>query len=315
MIFIFPGQGVQFVGMGQQFVNMFSVARIVFEEVDDALGYSLSKLIKNGPIEELTMTEHAQPAIMATSMAILQSLLLEMALPFSRISTCALGHSLGEYSALCAAGSLSVWDAAKILKIRGVAMSNACCNGAMVAILGFDITSLNQLLAEANKVAFCQFANDNTEDQVVISGYVSAIDFIINNYKDFGIKKVIRLNVGGPFHSHLMSDAANALSAGLEHIAIYNPVLPIISNVTAQPVSNSSEIARLLVSQITSKVRWRESVLYAAENSSGSFIEIGPGSVLTKMVKKIVPNVNVYNISSPKDIDSILDFFKENMDF
>lgn len=314
MMFVFPGQGSHFLGMGMDFMDKFSVAKDVFNEVDESLGYSLSDIIKNGPIEELTKTENAQPAILATSVAILKSLLFCLHRPFVQLSSYVAGHSLGEYSALCATGSISLWDAVRIVRFRGEAMSRAFGynNGGMVAILGFNEEDLIDLLLHANRIEFCQIANDNTAEQIVISGHMAAIDFIVENYKNFKIKKAIKLNVSAPFHSKLIHNASLELNDFLNNFTINNSIIPLISNVTTELVVNSHRIRELLVQQVFSRVRWRESMLLATNNNVNTFIEIGPGSALSKMINKISPNVKTLSISNVSDLENMAKYIDED---
>lgn len=310
MIFAFPGQGSQFVGMGRSLYSEFSVARQVFNEVDSILSRKLSSLIFDGPIEELTITENAQPAIMAVSIATLR--VMEHVFGRSLFSDCNVqyvcGHSVGEYTALCAAGALTLESAVKLLKVRGEAMHEASlkCKGGMVALLGAEISEVEDVLESAQIEGVCEVANDNGGGQVVVSGTAEALEMLPDLFKDSSVRKLIKLQVSGPFHSSLMKPADEKLLEFLENITITRPLIPFVSNVTAKEESDPEIIRALLAKQIISKVRWREMVLYMTNRDVNKFVEIGPNKVLSNLVKRIDQSISTKNINSVGDIDSFL---------
>ena len=300
-----PGQGAQSVGMGKSLAEEYSSAKTIFEEVDEALGEKLSTLIWEGDIEELTLTQNAQPALMAMSLAALRGLESEG----FQINSCAYlaGHSLGEYSALAMSNAISVSDAARLLRARGLAMQQAVPVGvgAMAAILGLDFATVQSLASEAQARGVCQAANDNDPSQVVISGEKSAVEVAIELAKNSGAKRAIMLPVSAPFHCELMAPAAEKMSVELEKTKIEKPIIPIVSNVSAQAISDPAEIKELLVSQVTGSVRWRESILWMAKNSVDEIWEIGSGKALSGMIRRIDKNISLKNISSPEDIGTV----------
>ena len=305
---IFPGQGSQFVGMGRDLFDTYSVAKEMFEELDDALGYSLSKIMFDGPMESLTLTEHTQPSLMAMSAVISKIIEIESGISLENYINFAAGHSLGEYSALTVAKAINFVDAAKILKLRGQAMQTAVPNGkgGMAAILGADMATAEEIAAEASKVGICSVANDNSVGQIVLSGSSEAIEKAIEISKKMGIKKSIRLSVSAPFHCELMAPAAENMVEELKCLDIKQPKIKIISNVTAKSVSSPQKIRELLVSQITATVRWRESVLYMIANGTRRFIEIGAGKVLTGLCRRIDKDIKCSSVETPQDIENIL---------
>jgi [acyl-carrier-protein] S-malonyltransferase len=296
---IFPGQGSQYVGMGKQVYDNFQIAKDVFNEVDDALNFKLSKIIFEGPEEELKITSNTQPALMATSIAIFRVLEMERGLDVSKCKFVA-GHSLGEYSALCAAGAISLYDTAKILKYRGQFMLESCPQGrgAMAAVLGGDIETVNDLVRVSREVDVLVIANDNSLDQVVISGSVEAVERAIQNAKDFNVKRVIKLPVSGPFHSPYMEYAAKMLSGKFKEIKIKRPVPNLIANITAQEENDPETIKDLLIAQVHGNVRWRETMQYANDNGVQKIIEIGAKNVLTNLAKKMLPNCECISIET-----------------
>jgi [acyl-carrier-protein] S-malonyltransferase len=306
--FIFPGQGSQTVGMGKALAESFPVARRVFEEVDAALGESLSRVIFEGPEAELTLTANAQPALMAVSLAAVRVLESEAGLDLSRNAKFVAGHSLGEYSALCAARALSLGDTARLLRLRGAAMQAAVPvgEGAMAALLGVELEAAQEIAKDAASAAgaVCQVANDNGGGQIVLSGAKSGVEKAIEISKERGIKRAVPLPVSAPFHCALMQPAADAMQAALANATIAPPRVPIVANVTAAPVSDPEEIRRLLVKQVTGAVRWRESVVYMAGAGVARFVECGAGKVLAGLLKRIAPGVAGISVGAPADLDA-----------
>ncbi len=306
---IFPGQGSQTVGMGQALAEAFPVAREVFEEVDDALGRNLSKLMWDGPMEELTLTANAQPALMAHSVAMLRVLQKEAGLDVENAMFVA-GHSLGEYSALCAAGALSLSQTARLLRTRGEAMQSAvpAGEGAMAALIGADLDTAQKAIDAAGGEGVCEIANDNAPGQVVISGARARVEAVCAGAKEFGIKMAKLLPVSAPFHSSLMQPAAEAMAKALEKADIKTPKLPLVANVTAQEVVAPGQIRDLLVRQVTGRVRWTESVSYMEAKGCDRFVEIGTGKVLAGLVKRIAKDAQVISVGEPGDIDAFVKF-------
>ena len=300
-----PGQGSQSIGMGKLLADEYSSAKAIFDEVDEALGENLSSLIWKGDIEELTLTQNAQPALMATSLAALRGLESEG----FKTENCSYlaGHSLGEYSALAVSKAISVSDAARLLRARGLAMQDAVPVGvgAMAAILGLNFETVQSLAFEAQAAGICQAANDNDPSQVVISGEKTAVELAIELAKNSGAKRAIMLPVSAPFHCELMAPAAEKMKIELEAIKIKPPIVPIVSNVSAQAISDPTEIKKLLVSQVTGSVRWRESIMWMAKNNVDEIWEIGSGKALSGMVRRIDKNINLMAISSPEDVRAV----------
>ena len=285
--FLFPGQGAQAIGMGKDLAENFLVSKNVFEEVNDALGQDLSGLIWDGDIETLTLTENAQPALMATSIAAIKALEAE-GIKFDQASYIA-GHSLGEYSALCAAGSLSLTDTAKLLRIRGKAMQDAVPFGlgAMAAILGLDFETVSQITNLSSDDQICQAANDNDPGQVVISGHKNAVDQTIELAKDAGAKRAVLLPVSAPFHCSLMQPAADIMAKALNDIKLEDPNVPLVANVRANDQNNGDMIKDLLIEQVTGSVRWRESIEFMISKGVSEVFEIGAGKALSGMVRRV----------------------------
>jgi len=308
--FIFPGQGSQAVGMGKALAEASAVAREVFQEVDEALGQHLSALMFDGPADELTLTANAQPAIMANAIATLRVLEKEGGLKLADKADYVAGHSLGEYTALCAAGALDLATTALLLRHRGEAMQAAVPVGvgAMAALLGADLTIAQKIAEAAAQGEVCTVANDNDPSQVVISGAKVAIDRAIEIAKDYGAKRAIALPVSAPFHCPLMQPAADAMEKALAEARIDTPLVPVFANVTAQPVSDVDTIRKLLVEQVTGMVRWRESVINMADTGVERFVEFG-GKVLSPMVKRIVPDVDASSVISMDDIEALAKSF------
>ncbi|MFD1702647.1 ACP S-malonyltransferase [Methylopila henanensis] len=304
---IFPGQGSQQVGMGRALADSFAVARAVFEEVDAALGESLSATIFEGPEDKLTLTANAQPALMAVSLASLRVLEAEAGLDVARHAAFVAGHSLGEYSALAAAGSLTVSDAARLLRIRGDAMQKAVPvgEGAMAALLGLDLEAARAVAAEAAEGDVCQAANDNAPGQVVVSGAKAAIERALVIAKSKGAKRAVLLPVSAPFHCALMQPAADVMREALAGVKIVAPKAPLVANVTASPLTDPEDIRKRLVEQVTGAVRWRESVGFMAGAGVTRFIEIGAGKVLSGLVKRIADGATGEAVGSPDDIERL----------
>ena len=306
--FIFPGQGSQAVGMGKALADAFPQARAVFDEVDAALGQSLSGLMFDGPEAELTLTANAQPALMAVSLAAVRVLEAHAGLDLARDARFVAGHSLGEYSALAAAGALSVSDTAKLLRLRGAAMQAAVPvgEGAMAALLGAELDAARAIAAEAAAATkgVCQVANDNGGGQVVVSGAKAAVEKAIEIAKEKGIKRALLLPVSAPFHCALMQPAADAMRAALADARIAAPCVPVVANVTAAPVSDPEDIRRLLVEQVTGAVRWRECMGYIADQGVTKFVECGAGKVLAGLMKRIAPGASAISVGAPADLDA-----------
>ena len=305
--FTFPGQGSQTVGMGKDLAAAYPEARAVFDEVDAALGEKLSAVIFEGPEDALTLTANAQPALMAVSMALIR-VLESRGLDLAKSASYVAGHSLGEYSALCAAGMFSISDTARLLRIRGNAMQAAvpAGEGAMAAIIGLENDDVEAACAEASALGAVQIANDNGGGQLVISGLKPAVEAAAAAATGKGAKRALMLPVSAPFHSSLMQPAADAMREALAGVAKSAPVVPVIANVRAAPVSDPDEIAGLLVEQVTGQVRWRETVAWFAANGVDTLAEIGAGKVLTGLARRIDRSLTGLNVSGPDDIDPFL---------
>ena len=304
--FLFPGQGSQAVGMGAALADASRTARDTFAEVDEALGQNLSRLMREGPDEELRLTENAQPAIMASALAVFRALTKDGGVDLAKAASFVAGHSLGEYSALCAAGSFDLATAAKLLKLRGQAMQAAVPVGvgAMAALLGADLVLAQKIAEAAAEGDVCTVANDNDPTQVVISGHKDAIDRAIALAKDMGAKRAIALPVSAPFHCPLMQPAAEAMRDALSYVVIETPAVPLYANVTAQPTSDADTIRNQLVEQVTGMVRWRESIANMAGNGVDEFVELG-GKVLGPMVKRIAPDAQVTSVVTIAEIEAL----------
>jgi [acyl-carrier-protein] S-malonyltransferase len=304
LAFIFPGQGSQAVGMGKALADAFVQARAVFEEVDAALGDKLSKLIWEGPAEALTLTENAQPALMATSLAAMRVLEAEAGVDLARDAQFVAGHSLGEYSALAAARAFTVGDAARLVRIRGRAMQKAVPvgTGAMAALLGLEFDQAVAVAAEAAQGEICQAANDNGGGQVVVSGNKAAVERAVEIARAKGARRATMLPVSAPFHCALMEPAAEVMAAALAEVTVRSPVVPIVANVLVKPVSDPRDIVRALVAQVTGTVRWRESVALMAAAGVTTFYEVGAGKVLSGLVKRIVNGASGVSVGTPDDV-------------
>jgi [acyl-carrier-protein] S-malonyltransferase len=305
--FVFPGQGAQIIGMGRDLADAYPAARAVFEEVDESLGEKLSDLIWNGEQDVLTLTQNAQPALMATSLAAMRALEAE-GITLERASFVA-GHSLGEYSALAAAGSISITDTARLLRTRGKAMQEAVPVGigAMAALLGLDFAAATEVAAQAAQGEVCQAANDNDPGQVVISGHKDAVERALVFAKKKGAKRAVLLPVSAPFHCALMEPAAAVMAEALSHVDIASPALPLVANVQAEAVGSGQVIRNLLVDQVTGSVRWRESVSWMAANGVTEIWEIGAGKALCGMIRRIDKSIGTRNIGSSADIAAVLE--------
>lgn len=304
--FVFPGQGAQTIGMGKALAEAYPSAKAVFEEVDDALGENLSGLIWDGEQDTLTMTQNAQPALMATSLAALRALETE-GVSLSDVDYVA-GHSLGEYSALAAAGALSIADTARLLRTRGLAMQQAVPVGvgAMAALLGLSFEQAEEAASKAADGQVCQAANDNDPAQVVISGHKEAVERAIEIAKEMGARRAVALPVSAPFHCALMAPAADVMAGALADVDIAAPKVPLVANVVATAVSDPDDIRKLLVQQVTGSVRWRESVAWMADSGVTDFWEVGAGKALSGMIRRIAKEAETRAIGTPEDVSAAL---------
>ena len=304
--FLFPGQGSQAVGMGAALAGASRAARDVFDEVDQALGQNLFRLMRDGPEDELKLTENAQPAIMAHSIAVFRALTKDGGVELTKAANFVAGHSLGEYSALCAAGSFDLATTAKLLKLRGQAMQAAVPvgQGAMAALLGADLALAQKIAEAASQGEVCAVANDNDPTQVVISGHKGAIDRAIEMAKDMGAKRAVPLPVSAPFHCPLMQPAADAMQDALSYVVVSPPAVPLFANVTAAAATDADTIRNQLVEQVTGMVRWRESVANMFDAGVHEFVEIG-GKVLGPMVKRIAPDAKVTSVVTIEDVEAL----------
>lgn len=306
--FVFPGQGSQSVGMGRDLAQAFPAAKAVFDEVDEALGQKLSQIMWEGPQETLTLTENAQPALMAHSMAVMRVLQAEKGLKLAEAAKFVAGHSLGEYSALAAAGAFSIGDAARLLKLRGQSMQRAVPvgQGAMTALLGVGLEVAQRIAADAAQGDVCDIANDNEPTQVVLSGHKTAIDRVAEVGKKHGLRRAIPLPVSAPFHCSLLKPAAEAMAEALAAVDVRRPVVPVVANVLAAPIDDPAEIKRRLVEQVTGTVRWRECVLAMAAAGVTTLIEAGSGKVLTGLAGRIDKSLKAQAVGTPADLDAAM---------
>ena len=304
---VFPGQGSQYVGMGKDLFESFSEIKVIFEEVNDALDQNLSRLIFDGPDDELILTENAQPAIMTIGIAIIEILNLR-GFSVDKISHISAGHSLGEYTSLTALNSLSLTDTAKLLKLRGKAMQNSFPNGkgSMAAILGLDINEVRETINSSEIKNVCQIANDNAPGQIVISGEISAVNDIINLLKEKGVKKAIKLPVSAPFHCDLMSNAKDIMKNELMNVVLNKPIIPILQNTTVEATEDIETIKNNLVNQVTATVRWRETMEKFKELGVDSIIEVGAGNVLTNLAKRSAPNLQRFTLNSKESLENFM---------
>jgi [acyl-carrier-protein] S-malonyltransferase len=302
--FVFPGQGSQAVGMGKALADAFAPARAVFEEVDAALGERLTSIMWEGPAETLTLTENAQPALMAVSLAAMRALEAHAGVDVARDARFVAGHSLGEYSALAAAGALTIADTARLLRLRGRAMQRAVPvgTGAMAALLGLDFEQAAAVAAEAAQGQVCQAANDNGGGQVVVSGDRAAVERAVEIAKEKGARRAMMLPVSAPFHCALMQPAADAMAQALTSVAVKPPVVPVVANAFVKPIRDPAEIVRALVAQVTGTVRWRESIAFMSAAGVTMFYEVGAGKVLSGLIRRIVDEAGAAAIGTPDDI-------------
>ena len=304
--FIFPGQGAQAVGMGRELAAAFAAAREVFEEVDEALDHRLSRLMFEGPEDRLTLTENAQPALMAVSLAVVRVLEREVGVDLARAATFVAGHSLGEYSALAAAGTFTLADAARLLRLRGRAMQEAVPvgEGAMAALLGVDPPTAEEIAAAAADDEVCDVANDNADGQVVVSGSAGAVERAVAIAAERGFRRAVMLPVSAPFHCALMAPAADVMAEALAEVAMAPPAVPVVANVTAAAETDVARIRDLLVRQVTDRVRWRESVLYMKRHGVEGLVELGAGKILTGLARRIDRDLATVSIRTPADVEA-----------
>lgn len=313
-VLMFPGQGSQIIGMGKDIYDNFLEAREVFEEVDDVLKQHLSKLIFNGDIKELTLTQNSQPAIMATSIALLKVILKQSGKDINDICDYVCGHSLGEYSAHAASKSTSLTNISHLLKCRSEAMAEAASHqeSTMAAMLGCQVDQVEKLVLVGSDYGVCEIANDNGANQIVISGVTDAVNWCIENAAKFGIKKAIKLNVAGAFHSSLMQKAVPKMHLELNKVIFKKPCVPLISNVNASIISDEKEIMGTLIEQIVSRVKWRQTIEFLIDNEVNKFVEIGPGQALTTIAKRMNERAKCYSVCNTNGVEQLLNSFKKS---
>ncbi len=307
-VFVFPGQGSQYTGMGKDLAESFTEAREVFQEIDESLGQNLSQLMFEGPEEDLNLTENTQPALMAVSMAVMRILEKQGEINLAESCKFVAGHSLGEYSALTAAGAFSLSECARLLKLRGQAMQRAVPVGvgSMAAILGLDFADVQKIAQEATGAEICEAANDNSVGQVVVSGHKGAVETAVALATEQGAKRAVVLPVSAPFHCALMKPAADEMHDALAEATIKAPVVPVIANVTAQAEQDPETIRKLLVEQITGMVRWRESVIYMKQQGISETVELGAGKVLCGLIRRIERDIETANAGTPEEIEALI---------
>lgn len=306
--FIFPGQGSQTIGMGREVYDTFRCAKDVFQEVEEALEQNLTKIIFEGPDDHLVLTENTQPALMTVSMAVMRVLEKEGGINLTQTASYVAGHSLGQYSALCAASALSLSDTARLLKIRGQAMQKAVPvgEGAMAAVLGLDLDHVEKIITDASQGQVCEVANDNSPGQVVISGHQKAVERAIEFSKERGAKRSLLLNVSAPFHCSLMAPAQARMEEAFSEITVKNSLVPLMDNVSADIAQKGEEMKDLLIRQVTGRVRWREGILKMVDQGVATTVEIGAGKVLTGLSKRIAPSLGALALNTPYDIEEFL---------
>jgi len=307
VVAVFPGQGSQEPGMGRALAEAFPAAREVFEQVDEALGETLSRLIFEGPAEELTLTRNAQPALMATSLAAVRAVESLLGRPLAKLVDVVAGHSLGEWSALAAVGAMDVGTAARLLRLRGEAMQEAVPvgEGAMAAILGLDAEVVEEIAAEAAGDEVCELANDNADGQAVVSGHRSAVERAVALAKERGARRAVMLDVSAPFHCSLMAPAAERLAAALAEVPLRDPAVPVIANVTAAPVRDGGTVRALLVRQVTARVRWRETMDFLRGAGTHTLAEFGAGRVLVGLARRALPGARLFPVRDPAEAEAL----------
>ncbi len=310
-VFVFPGQGSQKIGMGIDLYQNFTEAKYVFDEVDDILSFKLSELMFSGDLSELSLTHNTQPALMTIGIAVLRVLEKETGKKVEEMADYLCGHSLGEFTALCASGVLNIRETAKLLKIRGEAMQEAVPKdqGAMAALISSDFSKVDELLSSVNNIGTCEIANENSKEQIVISGNIQAVEQAVKLSKNYNIKKAILLNVSAPFHCSLMKPAQEKLKDELNQIKFNKPKVTIICNFSGLPEKDPVKLKENIINQVTSKVKWKQTMIFVKENKINELVELGSGKVLTNLAKRFLEQVEVYNIETTTDIKNKLHYF------